>query len=361
MSLVSYVGGEGNVLASGPEHARIIELPHPVLTNEDLERLRWVDRQHFQAKTISICFQAKPGRMEHALERLRREAEEYVLDGYEVLILSDRPVDSDHAAIPALLAVSTVHHHLIRRGLRSRTGLIVETGEAREVHHFADPAGLRRIGHQPLPGARDHRGHAPARGCCQRPSAPRRPASTTSRPSTRGSSRRCPRWASRPSRRTSGPRSSRPWASATRSSRSTSRGPSSRIGGIGVATIEREVLMRHEAAYVDLDDEQRAASWAASTSGADGVSATSTTRRPSPACSRPCARVTTSGTGSTPASSTTTPSRPSPCATCSSSPTSRPSPSTRSSQSSASCAASPAAPCPSAPSPGRRTRRWPSP
>jgi glutamate synthase (NADPH/NADH) large chain len=137
MSLVSFVGGEGNLLATGPEHARVIELPHPVLSNEDLERLRWVDRNHFQAKTISICFEARPGRMERALDRLRREAEEYVLDGYEVIILSDRPVDSDHAAIPSLLAVSAVHHHLIRKGLRSRCGLIVETGEPREVHHFA--------------------------------------------------------------------------------------------------------------------------------------------------------------------------------------------------------------------------------
>ncbi len=137
MSLVSFVGGEGNLLASGPEHARIIELPHPVLSNEDLERLRWVDRQHFQAKTISICFAAREGRLQRALERICREAEEYVLDGYEVIILSDRPVDSDHAAVPALLAVAAVHHHLIRKGLRSRCGLIVETGEAREVHHFA--------------------------------------------------------------------------------------------------------------------------------------------------------------------------------------------------------------------------------
>ncbi len=137
MSLVSFVGGEGNILRDGPEHARVIELPQPVLTNEDLERLRWVDRQHFQAKTLSLCFKAEPGRMQRALDRLRREAEEYVEDGYEVLVLSDRPVDSDHAAIPSLLAVSAVHHHLIRKGLRSQCGLIVETGEAREVHHFA--------------------------------------------------------------------------------------------------------------------------------------------------------------------------------------------------------------------------------
>jgi glutamate synthase domain-containing protein 2/glutamate synthase domain-containing protein 1/glutamate synthase domain-containing protein 3 len=137
MSLVSFVGGEGNILRDGPEHARVIELPQPVLTKEHIERLRWVDRQHFQAKTLSICFKAEPGRMQRALDRLRHEAVEYIEDGYEVIILSDRPVDSDHAAIPSLLAVSAVHHHLIRQGLRSKCGLIIETGEAREVHHFA--------------------------------------------------------------------------------------------------------------------------------------------------------------------------------------------------------------------------------
>ena len=137
MSLSSIVGGVGNILRDGPEHARVIELPHPVLTKQDIERLRWVDRQHFQAKTLSICFMAEPGRMQRALDRVRREAEEYVEEGYELIILSDFPVDSDHAALPALLAVSAVHHHLMRKGLRSKCGLIIETGEAREVHHFA--------------------------------------------------------------------------------------------------------------------------------------------------------------------------------------------------------------------------------
>ena len=137
MSLVSFVGAEGNLLETTPEHARMIELPTPVLTNDDLERLRWADVNHFQAKTISIGFKAEPGRMRRAIDRLCREAEEYVLDGYEVIVLTDRTVDSDHAAIPSLLAMSAVHHHLIRKGLRSRCGLVVETGEAREVHHFA--------------------------------------------------------------------------------------------------------------------------------------------------------------------------------------------------------------------------------
>jgi glutamate synthase (NADPH) large chain len=114
-------------------------LPHPILTNEDLERLRWVDRKHFQARTIPIVFKAVggEGRLEKALERIRRAASDAVDEGYNVLILSDRPVDSDHAAVPSLLAVAAVHHQLIREGKRSQCGLIIETGEAREVHHFA--------------------------------------------------------------------------------------------------------------------------------------------------------------------------------------------------------------------------------
>ena len=279
MSLVSFVGGEGNLLATGPEHARVIELPHPVLSNEDLERLRWVDRNHFQAKTISICFEAKPGRMERALDRLRREAEEYVLDGYEVIILSDRPVDSDHAAIPSLLAVAAVHHHLIRKGLRSRCGLIVETGEAREVHHFACLLGFGASAINPYLAfetiedlrrrdllsdgldeteARDHYVKAVGKGLLRR---------------------RCRRWASPRSRRTSGPRSSRPSASPMRSSRSTSRAPVSRIGGIDVATIERRDA---DAPPLRLPRRSRRTATsirAATTSGACAASGTFTTRR----------------------------------------------------------------------------------
>jgi len=136
MSLLTYVGGEDNLLLPKPEHCRVIQLPQPILTNDDLERLRWVDRPHFSAKTVSICFKAEAGAMERALERIRREAEDYINDGYNVIILSDRPVDPGHAAVPSLLAIGAVHHHLIRKGLRSKCGLILESGEPRAVHHF---------------------------------------------------------------------------------------------------------------------------------------------------------------------------------------------------------------------------------
>jgi glutamate synthase (NADPH/NADH) large chain len=139
MSLTTFVGKEDNLLEETPDHCRTIELPHPVLTNEELERLRWVDKNDFHAKTIPLVFKAEggEGRLGKALARIRQQASEAVQEGYNVLVLSDRPVDSGHAAIPSLLAVSAVHHHLIREGLRARCGIVIETGEAREVHHFA--------------------------------------------------------------------------------------------------------------------------------------------------------------------------------------------------------------------------------
>ncbi|MBI5814454.1 MAG: glutamate synthase large subunit [Nitrospinae bacterium] len=139
MSLVSYVGMEQNLLTETPEHCRLIELPQPILTNDDLERLRWVDRKHFQTKSISTVFKATAGekRLEKAVERICRQASEAISEGYNVLLLTDRGVDSGHAAVPSLLAVAAVHHHLIREGERAKCGLIIETGEAREVHHFA--------------------------------------------------------------------------------------------------------------------------------------------------------------------------------------------------------------------------------
>ncbi|HSM34481.1 MAG TPA: glutamate synthase central domain-containing protein, partial [Anaerolineae bacterium] len=254
MSLVSFVGAEGNLLEGGPEHARMIELPQPVLTNEDLERLRWVDRQHFQAKTISISFSAQPGRMRRALDRLCREAEEYVLDGYEVIILTDRTVDSDHAAIPALLAVSAVHHYLIRRGLRSRCGLIVETGEAREVHHFATLLGFGASAVNPyvafetiedmrrrqlLPEdmladeARERYLKAVGKGLLKTMS--KMGISTMSS--------------------YIGAEIFEAVGLSDEVIEEFFPGTVSRIGGIDLATIEREVLMRHEAAYVEADDD----------------------------------------------------------------------------------------------------------
>ncbi len=92
-----------------------------------------------QAKTLDIVFRAsdEPGKLERALKRICQYAEDAVIDGYSIILLTDRAVNSNHAAIPAMLAVGAVHHHLIRKGLRSKCGIVVETGDARETHHFA--------------------------------------------------------------------------------------------------------------------------------------------------------------------------------------------------------------------------------
>ncbi|GAB2770789.1 glutamate synthase large subunit [Rhabdobacter roseus] len=139
MSLISFVGATENILTETPQHCRQIELLHPVLTIEEFDKLRFVDKNHFQAKTINIYFKADEGgkALERALERICRYAEDAIEDGFEILILSDRAIDSDHAPIPSLLAVSAVHHYLIRKGLRGKVGLLAEVGDVWETHHYA--------------------------------------------------------------------------------------------------------------------------------------------------------------------------------------------------------------------------------
>ncbi|MCU0403843.1 MAG: glutamate synthase large subunit [Chitinophagaceae bacterium] len=139
MSLAAFVGNNGNILVEDPLSCHIVALQHPILTNHQLEKLRSIDTGIFQAKTIQCYFRAdgKPGSMKKALDRLCRYAVDAVEDGFEVLILSDRAIDSDHAPIPMLLATSAVHHHLIRKGYRGKVGIVVEAGNVWEVHHFA--------------------------------------------------------------------------------------------------------------------------------------------------------------------------------------------------------------------------------
>ena len=139
MSLATFVGNNGNLLDEDPMHCHTVALKHPVLTNYELEKLRSIDTGVFQAKTLQCYFRAdgKPGSLQKALDRICRYAVDAATDGFEVIILSDRAIDSEHAAIPSLLVTSAVHHHLIRKGLRGSVGLVVEAGDVWEVHHFA--------------------------------------------------------------------------------------------------------------------------------------------------------------------------------------------------------------------------------
>lgn len=139
MSLSTFVGNNGNLLDEEPTHCHTVALKQPVLTSKELEKIRSIDTGIFQAKTLQTYFRAdgKPGSLQKGIDRLCRYAEDAVHDGFEVLILCDRAVDSDHASIPSLLATAAVHHHLIKKGLRGQVGIVVEAGDVWEVHHFA--------------------------------------------------------------------------------------------------------------------------------------------------------------------------------------------------------------------------------
>lgn len=139
MSLATFIGNAGNILIEDKKFCHCVTLEHPILTSSELEKLRSIDTGVFQAKTLQTYFKAdgKPGSLETGIERLCRYADDAVKDGFEVLILSDRAIDSQHAAIPSILAVSAVHHHLIKTGNRGAVGLVVEAGDVWEVQHFA--------------------------------------------------------------------------------------------------------------------------------------------------------------------------------------------------------------------------------
>jgi len=146
MSLVSMIGPRPNLLGHhAGSHCRL-EVAQPILTNADLEKIRSIETLvsgAFRTLTIDVTWPVAGGvgGLKGALERICSQATEAVLDGNNILILSDRAVSSERVPIPALLATAAVHHHLIKQGLRTRTGLVVETGEAREVHHFCVLAG----------------------------------------------------------------------------------------------------------------------------------------------------------------------------------------------------------------------------
>ncbi|HKQ31947.1 MAG TPA: glutamate synthase-related protein, partial [Thermodesulfobacteriota bacterium] len=133
------IGPEKNILDPRPENCRLIKLDSPILTNEQLERIRGLDDSTFKSVTLPILFEVSGGSdgLEDALKDLFTEADKAIEEGANLIILSDRGFDREHAPIPSLLASSGLHHHLIRNGKRLKVALILESGEPREVHHFA--------------------------------------------------------------------------------------------------------------------------------------------------------------------------------------------------------------------------------
>lgn len=151
MSLISFIGPTHNLLAETPQHCHTLELKQPILSNQELEKIRYLDHSGFQSKTIYMYFRAdgKAGSLEKGLDRICQYAEHAVEDGFSIIVLSDRSFDSSHGQVPSLLAMAAVHHHLLRKGLRDNVGIIVETADAWETHHFATLIGYGASGINP--------------------------------------------------------------------------------------------------------------------------------------------------------------------------------------------------------------------
>lgn len=137
MALECYIGPEGNLLETTEIHAHRLRIPHPILSNPEFAALQKMDYRGWRTRTIHITFAAGSGAsgLAAALERVNADADQAIADGFSLIILTDRNVDAEHVPISSLLAVGSVHHHLVANFRRTQIGLIVETGEAREVHH----------------------------------------------------------------------------------------------------------------------------------------------------------------------------------------------------------------------------------
>ena len=138
-SAVTTIGSERNLLDPQPESCRLIQLKTPILSDDELAKLQAIDEPGFSSLTLPILFNPQTGEqgLAAAMEEIFEQVDGAIATGTNLIILSDRGIDANHAPIPALLAVSGLHHHLIRNGTRTRVGIILESGEPREVHHFA--------------------------------------------------------------------------------------------------------------------------------------------------------------------------------------------------------------------------------
>jgi glutamate synthase domain-containing protein 2/glutamate synthase domain-containing protein 1/glutamate synthase domain-containing protein 3 len=151
MSLATSLGSELNLFEETPEHAHKLVLSQPILLNRELETLRHVDHELFAARTINTTWSLEqgPAGMAEALERICREASEAIEQRVNIIVLSDRLIGPRRVPVPSLLAVAAVHHHLVREGTRLRAGIILESGEPREVHHFATLIGYGAVAINP--------------------------------------------------------------------------------------------------------------------------------------------------------------------------------------------------------------------
>ena len=137
MSLECYIGPERNLLETSDQHCERLLIPHPILSNQEVAALQHMNHRGWRSRTIDITFPrtAGPAGLTAVLDRICREAEEAIDEGFSLIILSDRQVSAERVPVSSLLACGAVHHHLVRQAKRTRLGIILETGEAREVHH----------------------------------------------------------------------------------------------------------------------------------------------------------------------------------------------------------------------------------
>ncbi len=137
MAVECYIGPEKNLLTTTPEHAHRLRVPHPILTNEEVNALKTIDERGWRSKIIDITWPRIEGAegLEPALQRIRQETEQAVDEGYSLVVLTDRAAGKDRIPVSALLATGAAHHHLVATEKRTRVGIVLETGEAREVHH----------------------------------------------------------------------------------------------------------------------------------------------------------------------------------------------------------------------------------
>ncbi len=143
MSLFTRLGNGQNILEESPKHTRQIHISQPVLLNESLEKINNMEGQGYRCQTLISLFKAdhQPGRLLEALDGLCNEAEKAIAEGKNILIISDRYSNEEYAPIPSLLAIGAVHHHLVKKKIRTSAGLVLESGDIRETHHFATAIG----------------------------------------------------------------------------------------------------------------------------------------------------------------------------------------------------------------------------
>ena len=336
-SLSQNLGPEGNLLDPNPASCRQIVLPHPILSNTDLAKLLYInedgDQGGFRPFAVDGLYPVAEGGegLRRALEDVRARGRAAIADGAKVIILSDRHSNEELAPIPSLLLVSAVHHHLIREKTRTQVGLVLECGDAREVHHMALLLGYGAVRGQPVPRVRDdrrsHQRRLPARTLQGSGRAQLHQGVRQGRPQDHVEDGDLDSW-----RRTPARRSSRRSVSRRTSSTSTSAAPHRSSGASASTSSPRKSRRATSSPTSTAPKRPRTATCgrAASTNGGAKASTTCSTRRRCSSATRGRARSGTGSSRSTRSSSTSSRRNSPRCAACSGSATAQADPDRRS-------------------------------